>query len=101
MNLKYSRFAKNDLQQIEDYLIDTFANRQAATKVISKIIKSCATLKRYPMLGLALEDKVEIKTDYRCLIIGEYIAFYNIVDETVWVRRIFSSRHDYIKDFIL
>lgn len=53
------------------------------------------------MLGLALEDKFEIKTDYRCLIIGEYIAFYNIVDETVWVRRIFSSRRDYVKDFIL
>lgn len=43
MNLKYSRFAKNDLQQIEGYLIDTFANCQAVTKVISKIIKSCAT----------------------------------------------------------
>ena len=100
-NLKYSRFAKKDLQQISDYLVDVLANRQVVTKVISKIIKLCAVLKNYPMLGLALEDKFGIKTDYRCIIIGEYIAFNNIVDETIWVRRIFSSRRDYIKDLFL
>lgn len=92
---------KSDLQQIKDYIADELKNTRGAVNTIEKILKVCGGLKKYPMLGVVLEDKFDIETDYRCLIIGEYVAFYNIVDEIVWVRRIFSSRRDYIRDLFL
>lgn len=54
-------------------------------------------LKEFPLLGLALSSKIDIPTDYRYLICGQYIVFYKNDDVYVSIYRILYSKRDYLK----
>ena len=101
MKLKYSRHAAEDLERIEEYIINELKSSQAAKKTILMLLRECGRLKDFPLLGLSLQERIGRETDYRFLIVRQYVAFYNIVDDTVWVRRIFNARRDYIKHLFI
>ena len=101
MKLKYSRHAAEDLERIEEYIANELKSPQAAKNTILMLLRECGRLKDFPLLGLALQERIGRDTDYRFLIVRQYVAFYNIVDDTVWVRRIFNARRDYIKHLFI
>jgi plasmid stabilization system protein ParE len=48
-------------------------------------------------LGTKLSSLIDIATDYRFLVCGNYIAFYRIDGNDVYVIRILYGRRDYVK----
>ena len=76
--LRINPTAKQDLFDIKEYITDEFDNPSAAINVVSKIVNSYEKLKEFPMLGGDLASKINIVTDYRYLITGNYIIFYKV-----------------------
>lgn len=54
-------------------------------------------LQYYPLSGSALENKTEIPTKIRYLVVENYLIFYEPLDEGINVYRILSTKQDYIK----
>lgn len=97
LKLRINPLAKQDLIDIKEYIYQEFDNPDAAVNVISEIIQCYGKLKEFPLLGKELSSKVEVETDYRYLICGNYIVFYKIDNVYVSIYRIFYSRRDYVK----
>ncbi|WP_205603324.1 type II toxin-antitoxin system RelE/ParE family toxin [Virgibacillus halodenitrificans] len=86
-----------DLHDIKEYISKEFDDSDAAVHVITKIMKCYGKLKEFPWLGIELSSKIDIPTDYKYLICGNYLVFYKSDDVYVSVYRILYSRRDYIK----
>jgi toxin ParE1/3/4 len=82
---------------IKNYITNELDSPSAAVNVVLKIIESYEKLKEFPMLGIELTSKIDVATDYRYLIISNYIVFYKIDDNYVSIYRILYARRDYIK----
>lgn len=95
--LRINPLASKDLMEIKEHIAKELDNSNAAVKVITKIIQSYEQLKEFPMLGVDLSLKIDISTDYRYLISGNYIVFYKVDDVYVSIYRVLYSKRDYIK----
>ena len=95
--LRINPTAKLDLMEIKEYIAKELDNPTAAVRVVSNIVESYEKLKEFPMLGGALSAKVDISTDYRYLISGNYIVFYKSDKEYVSIYLILYARRDYNK----
>lgn len=87
--------ASQDLQDIKDYIETELANPTAALSVLSRIMKGIRRLATFPDSGVSLSSRIDIQTDYRFLVCGNYLVFYRHVDDTVFVLRVLYSRRDY------
>lgn len=97
MKLVYSPQARDDLREINAYIRDTLLNPTAADHITGRILKTCSLLKENPLLGAELRAKIDRETDMRYLIIGQHIAFYTVIGNTIRVIRIRSARTDYMQ----
>jgi addiction module RelE/StbE family toxin len=95
--LRINPLARQDLLDIKDYLTNELVSPKAAVNVASKIIESYEKLKEFPLLGMELSSKIDVTTDYRYFISGNYIVFYKTDDSYVSIYRILYARRDYIK----
>jgi len=97
LKLRINPLATEDLIGIKDYITKELDNPTAAVKVVRKIIENYEKLKEFPLMGADLSAKVNIKTDYRYLVSGNYIIFYRTDDEFVYIYRILYAGRDYLK----
>src|SRR5690554_274778 len=95
--LRINPLATEDLIGIKEHITKEIDNPTAAIKVVRNIIESYEKLKEFPLMGVDLSAKVNIKTDFRYLVSGNYIIFYCIDDEFVYVYRILYAGRDYLK----
>lgn len=95
--LRINPVTKKDLFEIKEYITKEFDNPNEAINVVSKIIEDYEKLKEYPYLGLKLSSKIDVETNYRYLISGNYLIFYKVDKEYVSIYRILYARRDYIK----
>lgn len=95
--LRINPIAMQDLHDIKEYITKEFDNSNAAVDVITNIMGCYEKLKEFPLLGTELSSKIDIPTDYRYLICGNYIVFYKNDDAHVSIYRVLYSRRDYIK----
>lgn len=95
--IRINPLARKDLLDIKDYITNELDSPTAAVNVVLKIIESYEKLKEFPMLGIELSSKIDVVTDYRYLITGNYIVFYKIDDNYASIYRILYTRRDYIK----
>ncbi len=88
------RIAENDLAEIVAYI----AAEQPAAAVgqLTKIEKTLGLLKKNPYLGKLPNDERLLRLGYRCLIIDDYLAFYTVEGQTVFVHRIIHGARDYL-----
>lgn len=96
-NIVLSYEAKNDLKEIKNYISDDLDNEIAANNTISKIIKGIRRLEAQPLMGTPLSSVIEFDTNYRFLVCGNYMVFYQVENHTVFVTRILYGKRDYIK----
>lgn len=96
--------AKNDLREIQEYILTNFFSQQSADAKVSLILKALEVLINFPEgfptvvsrgYGQLVEDK-----NYRYMPIESYIAFFYIENRKVYVSRILNSRQDWTKIFI-
>lgn len=96
LKLRINPLATEDLKEIKEYISREFDKPQAAIRVVRNIIDSYEKLKDFPMIGSKLSEKVDIKTDFRFLISGNYIVFYKVDDVFVSIYRILYAERDYL-----
>jgi plasmid stabilization system protein ParE len=82
--------------EIRNYIRDELQNPAAAERVLTRIAKSLRLLEDAPRIGSPLSSVIDIDTEYRFLISGNYLSFYRYYDDTCYIDRILYRRRDYI-----
>jgi len=95
-NLHYSIESKNDLTQIKEHISVEFDNPTAATRLVSYITKRIRGLKKFPEMGALLSSIVDIDSDYRFLVCKNYLVFYRIDRNNIYIIRVLYGGRDYI-----
>jgi toxin ParE1/3/4 len=88
---------QKDLSEIKEYIVKELDNPTAALRIASKITKHMRELLRFPQTGAPLSSVVQMNTDYRFLVCGNYTVFYRYEDESIFVDRVLYGRRDYMK----
>lgn len=96
-NLHLSEEAQNDLFQIKAYIKEELQNPSAALETVSRITKSLRVLEDYAKAGALLSSIVDIKSDYRFIVCGNYISFYRTYGTEVYVDRILYAHCNYMQ----
>ena len=92
----YSDESILDMEQTGDYIAETLKNPIAALNTVNKIQNAIDGLTEFPLMGTPLSSIVEIDTDYRFLVCGNYLAFYRLQGSDVMVDRILHGKRDYM-----
>lgn len=96
MRVEYKSTALRDLQNLNDYISKELKNRTAAKKLIAALLKAGSLLAENPYMGAALQERFEIETDIRYLVVKRHLIFYQVTDSTVSIIRIIDGRRDYM-----
>ncbi len=92
----YSPESRRDLDDIWDYIVSELQNRSAAERVINRIIDAVDPLKNFAEMGTPLSSIADIGTDYRFLVSGNYMVFYRVQGNDVYIDRVLYGRIDYM-----
>ena len=95
--LRYSAQARKDLDEIWDYIVADLGNPIAAEKTVNRIMDDIDRLADFTEMGTMLRNVTHMVTDYRYIVSGNYMAFYRIYDNTVYIVRILYGRRDYMR----
>ena len=96
-NLHLSPEAQTDLLDIKAYIAAELENPQAALSTISKITKTIRTLEEYALIGTPLSAIVDVDSDYRYLVSGNYMIFYRASGKDIYIDRILYGRRDFMR----
>jgi toxin ParE1/3/4 len=89
MKLKFTPVARDDLEQIWDYIAEN--NPQAATKMAQMLMQKCQLLAENPLLG---RQRNEIAPNLRSFPTKSYTIFYRISVENLEIIRILNAARD-------
>ena len=89
------RVAEDDLTEIVTYIA---ADRPSAAEALAdKFEKNVALLSRHPRLGRIPEQEDLARMGYRYLVVDNYLVFYIIEKNTVYVHRVLHGARDYLR----
>ena len=94
--VKYSTAAKQDLEEIGDYIAQTLKNPIAALNTLRKIQDTVDKLTDFPLIGSALSSNAGMEKEYRYLVSRNYLVFYRVQTDSVYIARILYGRRDYM-----
>ena len=92
-DIQFLQEALNDLEEIVLYIARD--SRQDALRMHDKIIEKINDLMIFPKRGQRVPDKKMAAAGYRLLGIKPYIAFYRIIDRTVFIYRVLHGATNY------
>lgn len=92
-----SESAQNDLIEIKSYIEEELLNPSATLATVSKITKSLRILETYAKAGAMLFSITDVESDYRYIVSGNYMSFYRIHENEIYVDRILYARRDYMR----
>ena len=95
--IHYSSESRRDLDDIWDYIVSVLQNRSAAERVIDRIMDAVDPLKNFAEMGTPLSSIADIGTDYRFLVSGNYMVFYRVQGNDVYIDRVLYGRSDYMR----
>ncbi len=96
--LHYTLKARHDLDRIWDYIITELANPSAALETVEKIMDDADRLIDFPEMGAPLVSVADVREkDYRFLVSGNYLVFYRVQGEDVYVDRVLYGKRDYLR----
>lgn len=96
-NVYYSPESLNDLNEVWDYIISELCNPDAAQNTVGKIMNVVDHLEDFSEIGAPLSSVTNVESDYRFLISGNYIVFYRISVNNVYIDRILYGRRNYLR----
>ena len=94
--IHYSPESRRDLDDIWDYIVSDLQNRSAAEHVIDHIMDAVDPLKNFAEMGTLLSSIADVGTDYRFLVSGNYMVFYRVQGNDVYIDRVLYGRSDYM-----
>lgn len=95
--VQFSDLAINDLDEIWEYIAYVLKDTVAANNTISGILDKTDLLAEQPEIGTQLFFDNNLFSGYRYVIYNNYLAFYRISSNTVFVDRVIYGKRDYMK----
>lgn len=95
--LHFSPAAQTDLAQIKAYIEQELSSPGAALSTVRKITKRIRLLRDHAYAGARLSSIVEVESDYRFLVSGNYLVFYRVYGKDVYIDRVLYGRRDYMR----
>jgi len=102
-NVELTDSARQDLAGIYAYIKDQFFSEEAARHTVQNILLGLAALELFPTSGFRVAPRigrsVPNANDYRGLVLGNHIAFYDVVESKILVEvdRILHSKQNWIE----
>ncbi len=96
-SIHYSPKAQNDLDEIWEYISFELCNPQAAENTVNKIMDTVDKLESFSETGALLSSVIDIESDYRFLTCGNYMVFYRVNEQDVYIDRVLYGRRDYLR----
>ena len=94
--LHISDDARQDLVEIKQYIAEDLDSPSAATHTVKGILKGISRLKEQSGIGAVLSSIVPVKSEYRFLVYGNYLTFYRVIGQDVYIDRILYGRRNYL-----
>jgi len=92
----YSDEANQDILDIKKHFEIELQNPSVSKRILSEITQRIRTLEDFPKSGRKLSAIIDIETDYRFLGCGNYLAFYRIDGDNIYIGRVIHGRRNYI-----
>ena len=89
--------AQEDLIEIKRYITEELGNPNSANKVIMRMTKRLRDLIDFPQSGALLSSKINLDVSYRYIVCDNYLAFYRVEKDEIYVDRVMYGRRDYMK----
>jgi len=93
-SIRYLPIAEDDLNEVVDYLLEYSIN--AANAFIDELEKLEEQLSNFPGATALVKDKKLRSKGYRMAVIGDYLLFYTMRNESIYVMRIIHSKRNYL-----
>jgi plasmid stabilization system protein ParE len=91
--IRVLRLAEEDLAEIMMYVAAD--KPSAAEDLAKKIEKNISLLSTNPRLGRIPSDEQLVRQGYRYLVVDNYLIFYILEGQTIFVHRILHGARDY------
>jgi plasmid stabilization system protein ParE len=85
------------LDEIWDYIATELQNTPAAVRIVNAIMDSVDQLIDFAEMGAPLSSIANVESDYRFLVHGNYLTFYRVQGDEVYVDRVLYGRRDYLR----
>ena len=95
--IPYAAESRRDLDEIWDYIAYNLQNVSAAERIVNRIMNDVDHLENHAEMGALLSSIVNVESDYRFLVTGNYLTFYRVSGNDVYVDRILYARRDYLR----
>lgn len=96
-NIHYSVESRRDLDEICDYIVADLCNPSAAERVVNRIMDAIDQLENFSEIGAPLMSDENADSGYRYLVAGNYLTFYRIFGNDVYIDRVLYGRRDYLR----
>ncbi|MCL2388321.1 MAG: type II toxin-antitoxin system RelE/ParE family toxin [Defluviitaleaceae bacterium] len=93
-DIHYLPIAEEDLNEIVDYLLEHSIT--AANRFIDELDELEESLSMFPELGTLSRDKKLRSRGYHMLVINDYLLFYTIRHDRVYVMRVIHGKRNYL-----
>ena len=94
--LFYSPLARQDLDGIYDYIALELRNPSSAAEIVNSILDAAESLAGFPFVGSIVEGLPFSTDEYRFLPVRNYIVFYRVTENRIFIDRILYKRRDYL-----
>ncbi len=94
--LHISDDARQDLAEIKQYIAEDLDSPSATAHTVKWILKGIGRLKEQSGIGAPLSSIVQVESDYRFLVYRNYLTFYWVVAQDVYIDRILYGRRNYL-----
>ena len=88
MKFQFTASAQRDLIRLREFIADK--NPSAAARISQRLRESIARITDQPEMGANVEDIPGVQD----LISGDYIVRYAVLEETVYILRVWHGRED-------
>lgn len=91
-----TKTAERDLVSAADYIEFTLKNPTAADSLLDKAEEKISELSFFPEVNAVVDDPVLSAWGIRFTVINNYLAFYSILGDTVYIVRFLYGKRDWI-----
>ena len=88
---------RRDLDEIWDYIALDLHNRSAADRMVGRILDDVERLESFAEMGAPLSSIVDVESDHRFLVTGNYLTFYRAYGSDVYIDRVLYGRSNYLR----
>ena len=94
MELRFTQRSRGDLDEIWDYI--ACDSVEEADGFVDRVLKTCVLIAGNPGMGRSRDELVE---GIRSFPVGNYLVFYHLAEDAVFIDRVLSGYRDLLAAF--